>query len=99
MAPGLQQMHPSSWEPQEEEPVFFPPPAYIISDERRLLLPVSVVLDVPPLDLQGVGGRARPAEGTRHLYVLAAPCRDVVRHLCEERCARNRKGGVSPDKL
>lgn len=95
MAPGLQQMCPSSWEPQEEELVFFPPPAYIISDERRLLLPVSVVLDVPPLDLQGVGGRARPTEGTRHLYVLAAPRRDVMRHLCEERCARNKNGGVT----
>lgn len=57
---------------------------YIISDLCRLLLPVSVVLDVPPLDLQRVGGRARPTEGTRHLYVVTALRCDVVWHLCKQ---------------
>ena len=62
--------------------------AYVISDLGRLLLPVPVVLDVPPLDLQGVGGRACPAEGTSHLYILPALRCDVVWNLCKESCRR-----------
>lgn len=61
----------------------FPLAAYIICDLRRLLFPVSPVLDVPPLDLQGVGGRARPTEGTSHLYILPALRGDVMWQLCK----------------
>lgn len=64
--------------------------AYLISDPGRLLLPVSVVLNVPPLDLKGVGGRARSAKGAGHLYILTALRRDVMRHLCEESWRRER---------
>lgn len=49
-------------------------------------MPASVVLDVPPLDLQGVGRRPRPTEGACHLYILTAFCCDVMRHLCKESC-------------
>ena len=73
--------------------------AYIISDLGRLLLPVSVVLDVPPLDLQGVGGRARPTEGTSHLYILPALRRDVVRYLCEESCNRKKERDKGLEKI
>lgn len=72
--------------------------AYIISDLWRLLLPVLVVLDVPPLDLQG-GGGARPAEGTRHLHILAAPCCDVAWHLGKESWKRRKKEGLEGRRL
>lgn len=64
--------------------------AYVISDLRRRLLPVLVVLDVPPLDLQG-GGGARPTERTRHLHIVAAPCCDVAWHLCKESWKRSKE--------
>lgn len=54
-------------------------------------MPLSMVLDVPPLDLQGVGGRARPTEGTGHLYILTAMCRDVMWDLCKQCCNRERE--------
>lgn len=51
-------------------------------------MPLSIVLDIPPLDLQGVGRRARPTEGTGHLYILTTVCRDVVWDLCKQCCNR-----------
>lgn len=47
---------------------------------------------VPPLDLQGVGGRAAAAEGAGHLHVLACPRRHVVGRLCEQGCANKQEG-------
>lgn len=64
--------------------------AYIISHLWRLLLPVLMGLDVPPLDLQG-GGGARPTERTRHLHVLAALRCDVAWHLCKESWKRRQE--------
>ncbi|TNN53909.1 hypothetical protein EYF80_035886 [Liparis tanakae] len=55
-----------------------------VVQEALILLLVSVVLCVPPLDLQQVGGRARPPEGARHLHVLAAVRGDVTGNLGEE---------------
>lgn len=78
------------WESLHHKKNLFSLATYIISYLGRLLLPVSVVLDVPPLDLQGVGGRARPTEGTSHLYILTALGRDVVWHLCKESCKRKK---------
>ncbi len=79
------------WESLQYKKSLFSLVAYIISNLGRLLLPVSVVLDVPPLDLQGVGWRARPTEGASHLYILTALGRDVVWHLCKESCKRKNK--------
>lgn len=64
---------------------------YIISHLGWLLLPVSEVPDVPPLDLQGVGGRARPSEGTSHLYIVAALRRGVVWHLGKKSWKREKR--------
>lgn len=67
--------------------------AYIISEWSRVCFPVSVVLDVPPLDLQRVWGRSCPTEGTSHLYVLSALRSDVMRHLGKKSC-NTRMNGV-----
>lgn len=55
--------------------------------------PVHMVPDVPPLDLQGVGGRPRSPEGAGHLHVLTPPRRHVVRHLGEHGCTNTTGGG------
>jgi hypothetical protein len=59
--------------------------SYLIGGPGLFLCPVSVVPDVPPLDLQGVGGSC-PPEGARHLHVLATLCCDVMGDLCEHSC-------------
>lgn len=66
---------------------------YLVRGPRLLVGPVPVAPHVPPLDLQGVGGRAAAAEGAGHLHVLACPCRHVVGRLCEQGCANKRERG------
>ena len=75
------------------------PAAHLIGGPGRLLGPVSVVPHVPPLDLQGVGGRTRPAEGTGHFHVGAALRCDVVWHLCEESWRKNKTNESKLEKM
>lgn len=65
---------------------------YLTGSPRLFVRPVLVVADVPPLDLQGVGGGAAAAEGARHLHILPRLRRHVVRGLGEESCWRQSRG-------
>lgn len=65
---------------------------YLTGSPRLFVRPVLVVADVPPLDLQGVGGGAAAAEGTRHLHILTRLRRHVVGGLREESCWRQSQG-------
>lgn len=65
---------------------------YLVRGPCLLVGPVPVAPHVPPLDLQGVGGRAAAAEGAGHLHVLACPRRHVVGRLCEQGCANKQEG-------
>lgn len=62
---------------------------YFVGGPRLPVRPVHVVPDVPPLDLQRVGGRPGPSEGAGHLHVLPSVCCHVVRHLGEHGWTQN----------
>lgn len=62
--------------------------AYIVGNMCRQVVPAPVVLDVPPLNLQGVGSKTCSSERACHLHVLTAVCCDVMWDLGEESCNR-----------
>lgn len=66
---------------------------YFVGGPGLPVCPVHVVPDVPPLDLQRVGGRPGPSEGAGHLHVLASVCCHVVRHLGEHGWTQNWEKG------
>lgn len=65
---------------------------YLTGSPRLFVRPVLVVADVPPLDLEGVGGGAAAAERTRHLHILTRLRRHVVGGLGEQSCCRQSEG-------
>lgn len=71
---------------------------YLTGSPRLFVRPVLVVADIPPLDLQGVGGGAAAAEGARHLHILTRLRRHVVGGLGEESgCRQSRAVGACGD--